>query len=115
MSKEISYTQARDNLAHYMDQAAQEHEVIKIRRKITGGDVQEVALIDADDLESLIETAYLLRSPKNAERLFNALNRSLAQTTPPGSIEDLERQFGLDSKKEAGEGLEEGKVGPELK
>ena len=62
-----------------MDEAVESHEVIKIRRKITGGGVQEVALIDADDLESLLETAYLLRSPKNAERLLNALNRSLAQ------------------------------------
>jgi antitoxin YefM len=95
MSIEISYTQARDNLANYMDRAAEDHEVVKIRRKITGGGIQEVALIDADDLESLLETAYLLRSPKNAERLFSALTRSLSQSVNPGSIGDLERQFGL--------------------
>lgn len=97
MSIEISYTQARDNLANYMDRAAEDHEVVKIRRKITGGAIQEVALIDADDLESLLETAYLLRSPKNAERLLSALSRSLSQTSTPFSIEELERQFGLSS------------------
>ncbi len=97
MSIEISYTQARDNLANYMDRAVKDHEVVKIRRKITGGAIQEVALIDADDLESLLETAYLLRSPKNADRLFSALTRSLSQTVNPGTIEDLERQFGISS------------------
>lgn len=97
MSIEISYTQARDNLANYMDRAVEDHEVVKIRRKITGGAIQEVALIDADDLESLLETAYLLRSPKNAERLLSALSRSLSQTSTPFTIEELERQFGLSS------------------
>ena len=34
-------------------------------------------LFPAEDVESLLETAYLLRSPANARRLLTALNRSL--------------------------------------
>ncbi len=37
---------------------------------------EEVAMIAASELESLMETAYLLRSPANAERLLSALNRA---------------------------------------
>ena len=44
-------------------------------RRRQGGDV---ALVAADELESLLETAHLLRSPRNAERLLQALHRSQA-------------------------------------
>jgi antitoxin YefM len=36
----------------------------------------DVALVAVDELESLIETAHLLRSPKNAQRLITALRRA---------------------------------------
>ena len=97
MSIEISYTQARNNLANYMDRAAEDHEIVKIQRKVTGGAIQEVALIDADDLNSLLETLHLLSTPKNAERLFSALDGALSNTIAPSSIEDLERRYGLNS------------------
>jgi antitoxin YefM len=37
-----------------------------------------VALVAADELESLLETAHLLRSPRNAQRLLQALHCSQA-------------------------------------
>lgn len=40
-------------------------------------DGEDVALIAADELSSLIETAYLLRSRANAQRLLDALGRAL--------------------------------------
>lgn len=46
-------------------------------------------------LLSLTETAYLLRSPKNAERLLRALGRAKAQTVAPQAVEELRREFGL--------------------
>lgn len=95
MSIEISYTQARDHLASYMDRAVADHEVITIRRKVSDGTTQEVALIDADDLNSLLETIHLLSSPKNAERIFSALESAKAKTVAPSTIEDLERRYGL--------------------
>ncbi|MCP9818173.1 hypothetical protein KBZ18_01540 [Synechococcus sp. Cruz-9H2] len=42
-------------------------------RRRKGGDL---ALVAADELEGLLETAHLLRSPRNAERLLSALERA---------------------------------------
>ena len=43
-----------------------------------------------------VETAYLLRSPANAERLLTALARAQARTTEPQSLAELCREVGLD-------------------
>jgi len=43
-----------------------------------------MALIPADELGSLRETAYLLRSPQNAARLLAALTRARRGRTKPG-------------------------------
>ena len=68
-----TYTQARDGLAKLLDQVTHNREVVVIQRR---GE-EEVAMIAASELESLMETAYLLRSPANAERLLTALGRAL--------------------------------------
>ena len=65
MIRETTYTGARKNLATLMDQVTDTHEPVLIRRRGKA----PVALIAAEDLSSWMETAYLLRSPKNAERL----------------------------------------------
>jgi antitoxin YefM len=49
-----------------------------------------------DELRSLIETAHLLRSPKNAERLLQALARAQQGKGRPQSIAKLRRDVGLD-------------------
>lgn len=54
-----------------------------------------MALLPADELASLQETAYLLRSPKNAARLLTALARSLRETQPAIDLENLRADFGL--------------------
>jgi len=54
-------------------------------------------MIAADELTSLLETAHLLRSPKNAERLLAALTRASKEIVPPQSIEELRREVGLDA------------------
>jgi antitoxin YefM len=98
MAIEITYTQARDHLASFMDQAVDDREVIRIHRKSREGINRDVVIIAADELEGLLETAYLLRSPKNAERLLAALTRAQAQTGGTAisiSIEDLERQMNM--------------------
>lgn len=93
MSIDTSYSNLRENLAEYMDRAVEDREIIRVKRKNRG----DVAIIAADELDGLLETAHLLRSPKNAERLFEALHSALAQSGTPVTIEDLERQFGLNS------------------
>ena len=71
---EVTYSQARQSLKSLLDHAVQDREIVMVRRR-QGGDV---ALVAADELESLLETAHLLRSPRNAERLLQALHRSQA-------------------------------------
>ncbi len=71
---EVTYSQARQSLKTLLDLAVQDREIVMVRRR-QGGDV---ALVAADELESLLETAHLLRSPRNAERLLQALHRSQA-------------------------------------
>lgn len=65
----ISYTSARGNLAKTMKQVCQDHAPVAITRKGEGA----VVMISMEDYQSLEETAYLLRSPKNAQRLISAV------------------------------------------
>ena len=92
MSVETTYTQARANLKALLDEAVSSREAVIIRRR--GGD--DVALIAADELRGLIETAHLLRSPKNAERLLRALTRAQSRKLRPESLDQLRRGIGLD-------------------
>jgi antitoxin YefM len=88
---ETTYTSLRENLASMMDRVVNDREVIIIRRK---GD-QKVAMIPADELSGLLETAHLLRSPKNAARLLNALKRAKQGKGKPESLDKLRQEFGL--------------------
>jgi antitoxin YefM len=92
MTIHTTYTQARDGLAGLLDQVTHNREVVVIQRR---GE-EEVAMIAASELESLMETAYLLRSPANAERLLTALGRALKGEGSPQSIEELRREVNLE-------------------
>jgi antitoxin YefM len=70
--KTVSYTELRDNLATYMDKVLEDREPLIIERR----GHEDVALIAADELSSLLETIYLLRSPANAARLLESLNQA---------------------------------------
>ncbi|NJM56882.1 MAG: type II toxin-antitoxin system prevent-host-death family antitoxin [Synechococcales cyanobacterium RU_4_20] len=65
----ISYTAARENLAQTMAQVCNDHTPIIITRKRE----QSVVLISLEDFHALQETAYLVRSPKNAQRLLQSI------------------------------------------
>jgi antitoxin YefM len=66
-------------------------EPVIIRRR----GAQDVALIDAAELRGLTETAHLLRSPKNAQRLITALVRARGKKLPAATVADLRREFDL--------------------
>ena len=91
LTSETTYTEARNNLASLLDQVVDDKEVIVIKRRDRGN----VALIAESELSSLLETAYLLRSPKNAARLLSALERSIARTTEPMSVDQLCEELGI--------------------
>jgi antitoxin YefM len=52
-------------------------------------------MIAADELQSLMETAHLLRSPKNAERLLTALARARTGEIAPTPVDALEKLYGI--------------------
>jgi antitoxin YefM len=89
MAIETTYTTARDQLKTLMDRVVEDREVVMVRRR-QGGDV---ALVAADELEGLLETAHLLRSPHNAARLLSALERARGNSLPALRLEDLEAQL----------------------
>ena len=94
MITETSYSNLRENLASFLDQVVNDQDVVIVRRKGS----RDVALIPADELSGLMETAHLLRSPANAKRLLTALARGKKQTLKPSSLEALRRDVGLDPK-----------------
>lgn len=65
----ITYTEARSNLANTIKRVCQDHNPIIITRKRENS----VVMMSLDDYESITETAYLLRSPKNARRLLDSI------------------------------------------
>jgi antitoxin YefM len=65
----LSYTESRSNYASVLDQVVDDREPVVITR----AGRPSVAMIALDDLESLQETAYLLRCPANAERLLESI------------------------------------------
>ena len=87
MPTQTTYTQARANLAALMDQVSENRDYVVIQRR----GAEDVALIAADELSRLLETAYLLRSKKNAERLLSALSRARRLEGTPTTIDDLRR------------------------
>jgi len=92
MAIETTYTLARANLAKLLDQVTEDRETVVIRRR-SG---EDVAMIAAAELASLKETAHLLRSPKNAERLLAALASARAGEGKTLTVEQLRRELGLE-------------------
>lgn len=64
----ITYTTVRANLAATMDRVCENHEPVIITRN-----EQSVVMMSLEDYNSIEETAYLLRSPKNAMRLLESI------------------------------------------
>ncbi len=75
----LTYSQARSDLAKTMDKVCDDHSPIIVTRK----NQRSVVMISLEDYQALEETAYLLRSPKNARRLLE----SVAELESGGGIE----------------------------
>jgi antitoxin YefM len=65
----ISYTNARSNLAKTMEKVCNDHDPVIITRR----NENSVVMMSLEDFQALEETAYLLRSPKNARRLLESI------------------------------------------
>jgi antitoxin YefM len=94
MPIQTTYTRARANLAKLCDEVAKNQEIVIINRR----GARDVALVSAEELSGLMETAHLLRSPKNAERLLIALKRAEAKRLKPKAVVALRKELGLGEK-----------------
>ena len=92
MTIQTTYTQARARFASLIDEVLKNREVVIIQRRGN----EDVAMIAADELAGILETAHLLRSPANAERLNSALERVRRQTGTPQTIDELLKEVGLE-------------------
>jgi antitoxin YefM len=92
MAIQTTYTQARASLASLLDQVTKNREVVIIQRR---GE-EDVAMISADELMGILETAHLLRSPNNAKRLLSTLDRVRKESGTPQTIDELRTEVGLE-------------------
>ncbi len=67
----ITYTEAREKLADTIIKVCRDHDPVIITRKRQDA----VVMISLEDYESLCETSYLLKSPKNAKRLLESTHQ----------------------------------------
>jgi antitoxin YefM len=67
----MSYTESRARYAEVLDSVVNDREEVVITR----AGHEPVVLMSLADFESLRETAYLMRSPANARRLLDAMER----------------------------------------
>jgi len=89
-----TYTDARQSFIKYWDEAVSTREPVIIKRR----GAEDVALISADELGSIMETAHLFRSPKNAKRLLTALNRAFGDGLPTQSLAELKKELGFEQR-----------------
>lgn len=68
--KAVSYSEARQNLSATMIQTVEDRSPVLITRQ----NGESCVLMSLEEFNSLEETAYLLRSPKNARRLMDSVD-----------------------------------------
>lgn len=101
ISKTESATNARKEFFKILDEVANDSSVVIVKRK----DAPNVAMIAESELSSLVETVHLLRSQKNAERLFSALEKS--QTRDLDNPEEINTHQALEELRQYCEQTEE--------
>ena len=92
MAIHTTYTNARARLAPLLDEVTKNREVVIIRRRGS----EDVAMITADELTGILETAHLLRSPNNAKRLLAALDRVRKKAGTPQTIDAFRNEIGFE-------------------
>ncbi|RPF27789.1 type II toxin-antitoxin system Phd/YefM family antitoxin [Georgenia muralis] len=80
--KTMSYTESRARYAEVLDGVINDREEVVITR----AGHESVVIVSLEDYESLRETAYLMRSPANARRLLDAMERLEAGRGQPHEL-----------------------------
>ena len=92
INNQIDLMKAAENLPQLCDQVVEDRDIVIITRS----DGENVALIAADELNSMIESLYLLRSPKNAERLLTAIEEVKSKIKIPQTLRELSHELGVE-------------------
>lgn len=71
MMKAITYTRVREKLADTISKVCEDHDPVIITKRRD----KAVVMISLEDYESLVETSYLLKSPRNARRLLESIQQ----------------------------------------
>lgn len=82
----MSYTESRARYAEVLDAVVNDREEIVITR----AGHEPVVIVSLADFESMRETAYLMRSPANARRLFDAMERLEEGAGTPHDLVDTD-------------------------
>lgn len=67
--KTKTYTEAREKLSDIIEKVCEDHDPMIITKRRD----KSVVMMSLEDYEALAETAYLLRSPRNARRLLESI------------------------------------------
>lgn len=84
-----TYSETRAHFASIWDRVIDHRESIRVQRR----GKEDIVILPAAELESLQETAYLLRSPKNAQRLLQALMSSFEQQGDQVELKELHKHL----------------------
>jgi len=87
-----TYTEARKKLKFFLDKVCKDHVYIEILRR----NGENVVLLSREDFNSLNETAYLMRSPKNAQRLMEAMSEKTKKNMIFKDVNELKHEFGIE-------------------
>ena len=88
---ELTYTEARANLASLWDRVIDDRQAAIIRRR----GKEDVIMLPASEFSWMLEAAHLFRSPVNARRLLEAIQGSLEGTGIEMTIDELREKYGL--------------------
>ena len=67
--KSKTYTEAREKLSEMIEKVCEDHDPLIITKRRD----KAVVMVSLEDYESMEETAYLLRSPRNTQRLLESI------------------------------------------
>lgn len=72
MPEAVTYTEARQNFAKYMDQVCDDHDALIVTRQKS----RPIVIMSLEDYNAMKETAYLMSTPANAERLMASIREA---------------------------------------
>ena len=70
----VNYSEARENFKQVLDRVTDDCDSTSIERR----NHEDVVLLSKSHYDSIMETLYLMRSPKNAQHLMEAIKRDKA-------------------------------------